>query len=54
MGFKQLAKLTAKLSKSLHRMLSPKGKPSMDKWAAIFGAVREVLQVGLNARSVAR
>ena len=43
MGFKQLAKLTAKLSKSLHRMLSPKGKPSMDKWAAIFGAVREVL-----------
>ena len=43
MGFKQLAKLTAKLSKSLHRMLSPKGNPSMDKWAAIFGAVREVL-----------
>ena len=43
MGFKQLAKLTAKLGKSLQRMFSPKGKPSMDKWPAIFGAVREVL-----------
>ena len=53
MGFEQLAALTAKPSKSLHRMLSPKGNPSMDKLAAIFRAVRERLQVNLFARSVA-
>ena len=29
LGFEQLAALTAKPSKSLHRMLSPKGNPSM-------------------------
>ena len=39
MGFEQLAKLTDVPSKSLHRMLSPKGNPSMDNLAAIFGAV---------------
>jgi len=39
-GFEQLAELTHKPSKSLHRMLSPKGNPSMDSLAAIFGAVR--------------
>ena len=38
-GFEQLAKLTDVPSKSLHRMLSPKGNPSMDNLAAIFGAV---------------
>ena len=30
LGFEQLAKLTAMPSKNLHRMLSPKGNPSMD------------------------
>jgi DNA-binding phage protein len=39
MGFEQLAKLTDVPSKSLHRMLSAKGNPSMDNLAAIFGAV---------------
>jgi DNA-binding phage protein len=39
LGFEQLAELTAVPSKSLHRMLSPKGNPSMDNLAAIFGAV---------------
>lgn len=53
MGFEQLAALTAKPSKSLHRMLSPKGNPSMDNLAAIFRAVRERLQVSLSAHSVA-
>jgi DNA-binding phage protein len=38
-GFEQLAKLTDVPSKSLHRMLSPKGNPSMDNLAAIFSAV---------------
>jgi DNA-binding phage protein len=39
LGFEQLAKLTDVPSKSLHRMLSPRGNPSMDNLAAIFGAV---------------
>ena len=52
-GFEQLATLTEKPSKSLHRMLSPTGNPSMDNLAAIFMAVRERLQVSLQAHSVA-
>jgi DNA-binding phage protein len=53
MGFEQLSTLTAKPSKSLHRMLSPTGNPSMDNLAAIFRAIRERLQVSLSAHSVA-
>ena len=52
-GFEQLATLTAKPSKSLHRMLSPKGNPSMDNLAGIFMAVRERLKVNLSVHSVA-
>jgi hypothetical protein len=52
MGFKELAKLTAKPGKSLHRMLSPKGNPSVNNSTAIFRTVREVLLVRLTARSV--
>ena len=52
-GFEQLADATEKPSKSLHRMLSPNGNPSMDNLAAIFCAVREKLNVTLEAHSVA-
>ena len=52
-GFEQLAALTSKPSKSLHRMLSSTGNPSMDNLAAIFLAVRERLHVSLSAHSVA-
>ena len=52
-GFEQLAALTAKPSKSLHRMLSPSGNPSMDNLAAIFHAIRECLNVNFEAHSVA-
>ncbi len=51
-GFEQLAELTHKPSKSLHRMLSPKGNPSMDNLAAIFDAVRVWLKVGFDVRVV--
>ena len=51
-GFEQLAKLTDTPSKSLHRMLSPKGNPSMDNLAAIFGAVGSRLKVGLEVHTV--
>ena len=52
LGFEQLAKLTAMPSKSLHRMLSPKGNPSMDNLAAIFDAVRKRLKVDIRAHTV--
>jgi putative addiction module killer protein len=51
LGFEQLAKLTDVPSKSLHRMLSPKGNPSMDNLAAILSAVSSKLpRVTRNAR----
>ena len=52
-GYEQLATLTAKPSKSLHRMLSPKGNPSMDNLAAIFRASRDRMGVNFEARAVA-
>lgn len=52
LGFEQLAALTDKPSKSLHRMLSPKGNPSMDNLAAIFGAMRVSLKVDLEVHVV--
>ena len=52
-GFEQLALLTAKPRKSLHRMLSSAGNPSMDNLAAIFDAIRECLNVSFEAHSVA-
>jgi DNA-binding phage protein len=51
-GFEQLAALTDKPSKSLHRMLSPTGNPSMDNLANIFRAIRECLNVNLQAHSI--
>lgn len=51
-GFEQLAHLTQKPSKSLHRMLSQKGNPSMDNLAAIFDAVRGWLKVSFDVRVV--
>lgn len=50
-GFEQLAALTDRPSKSLHRMLSPTGNPSMDNLASIFQAMRGCLNVSLQAKS---
>lgn len=52
LGFEQLAEATDKPSKSLHRMLSPKGNPSMDNLAAIFGAMRQRLGVRFEVHAV--
>ena len=49
-GFEQLAQLTHKPSKSLHRMLSPKGNPSMDNLAMIFATIRSWLNVTFDVR----
>ena len=51
-GFEALAALTDKPSKSLHRMLSQKGNPSMDNLSAIFDAVRARLKVGIKVRTI--
>lgn len=51
-GFESLAELTHKPSKSLHRMLSSRGNPSMDNLAAIFGAIRNSLKVAFDVRIV--
>ena len=51
-GFETLAEMTDKPAKSLHRMLSRSGNPSMDNLAAIFDAVRHRLKVGLKAQTV--
>ena len=51
-GFERLAAVTEKPSKSLHRMLSPKGNPNMDNLAAIFGAVRHWLKVAFEVHTI--
>ena len=38
--------------KSLHRMLSARGNPSMDNLAAIFKALRKKLKVGMTVQTV--
>jgi len=50
-GFEALAAETARPSKSLHRMLSPRGNPSMDNLAIIFSAVRRNLKVGIKVQT---
>ncbi|MEL6579041.1 MAG: transcriptional regulator [Cyanobacteria bacterium J06621_12] len=47
-GFEQLAQETSKPSKSLHRMLSANGNPTMDNLALIFKIVGEQLKIGLE------
>ncbi|NML61172.1 transcriptional regulator [Massilia sp. RP-1-19] len=51
-GFEALARQTTKPSKSLHRMLSEQGNPSMDNLAAIFSAIRKELNVGIQVQTV--
>ena len=51
-GFEALAGMTGKPAKSLHRMLSRSGNPSMDNLAAILDAVRHRLKVSLKAQTV--
>ena len=51
-GFEQLGQETTMPPKSLHRMLSLKGNPSMDNLAAIFMALQNNLHVSIHARAV--
>ncbi|SDG83952.1 DNA-binding protein [Pseudomonas abietaniphila] len=52
LGFEALAKETDKPSKSLHRMLSAHGNPSMDNLAAIFAAMRSWLKVDIQVQAI--
>lgn len=51
-GFESLARATDKNSKSLHRMLSAAGNPTMDNLATIFGEIRKSLKVTLQVHAV--
>ncbi len=51
-GFEKLSRSTGMPSKSLHRMLSAAGNPSMDNLAVIFDAVRQRLKVGIKVKTV--
>jgi DNA-binding phage protein len=51
-GFEALAAETKTPSKSLHRMLSDRGDPSMDNLAATFGVVQKRLGVHIRTQTV--
>lgn len=51
-GFEELARETTKPSKSLHRMLSASGNPSMDNLASIFAVIRAKLGVDIQVHAV--
>ena len=51
LGFAALARVVGRPNKSLHRMLSGRGNPSMDNLAAIFGALCQEHRVTLSVES---
>ena len=50
LGFEELALKTNKTSKSMHRMLSGKGNPTMDNLAKVFAALKEALKVKITVQ----
>lgn len=53
-GFEQIAMATNRPSKSIHRMLSARGNPTMESLSAVFSAIRKVLNVTFETRTVHR
>jgi DNA-binding phage protein len=51
-GFEELALETSKPSKSLHRMLSAKGNPTMDNLTSILGVLQKKLKLSLKVETV--
>ena len=47
-GFEQLAELVHKPSKSLHRMMSTSGNPTMENLSAIFASLKNALHVRID------
>lgn len=52
-GFEELAMETSIPSKSIHRMLSAKGNPTMDNLATMFNVLRKSLNVDIQVKTVA-
>jgi len=52
LGFERLAALTGKPAKSLHRMLSTNGNPSMDNLSMVLRVLGKRLRVRLSSRTV--
>lgn len=51
-GFEQIAIATNRPSKSVHRMLSARGNPTMESLSAVFAAIRKVLNVSFETHTV--
>jgi DNA-binding phage protein len=51
-GFEALAEEIHKPSKSLHRMLSPSGNPTMSNVSAVFAAIKRALKVEVHTQGV--
>jgi DNA-binding phage protein len=51
-GFEELSVETSKPSKSLHRMLSAKGNPTMDNLTNILNVLRKKLDVDIEVKTV--
>lgn len=51
-GFESLAKEIHKPAKSLHRMLSASGNPTMSNISAIFAAIKRALKVDIRTTVV--
>lgn len=51
-GFEQIAATTNRPSKSIHRMLSARGNPTMESLTAVFSAIRKVLNVTFVTHTV--
>lgn len=51
-GFEQIAATTNRPSKSIHRMLSARGNPTMESLTAVFSAIRKVLNITFETHTV--
>ncbi|MBK8119807.1 MAG: transcriptional regulator [Sulfuritalea sp.] len=51
-GFESLAEEIHKPAKSLHRMLSTSGNPTMSNLSAIFAAIKRLLKVEIQTKVV--
>jgi DNA-binding phage protein len=51
-GFEKIAEATNRPSKSVHRMLSARGNPTMESLTAVFSAIRKVLNITFETRTV--
>lgn len=52
-GFEELASVLKKPSKSLHRMLAPRGNPSIENFFAIVNALQKKARVKLSVTAKA-